>query len=349
MLRTKKILYLSVFFFTVLGICVLGRGDVISASAAVDTSSFDGTLIAGGMTFGMKIGVDGAIIVDVGSVVDGGKSPAAEAGLKRGDIITKADGRSVFGTHDLIAAIENGDEVELSYIRGGKESSAVVKPVKDSEGKRKIGVLIRDSAAGIGTVTYIEPETLIFAGLGHGICDAESGTLLPIAHGSVEEITVTGINQGKTGSPGEIRGSFSGKRIGKIIKNSDTGVYGVLTELPECSEARYEVASADEVADGTAYIRSTVSGEPELYEVKITRIGNGGQKNFAVKVTDKRLIDLTGGIVQGMSGSPIIQNDKIVGAVTHVLVGDPTSGYGIFIGNMLDDTQTVEFYEDSAA
>jgi len=343
MVKTKRILYLSAFSLAVLALCVFGGG---AARAASVGEKGDGTLIAGGMTFGMKIGVDGAIIVDIGE----GKSPAAEAGLKRGDVITKADGKPIFGTHDLIDAIENGgNEIELSFIRGGREHSAAVKPAKDSDGNRRIGVLIRDSAAGIGTVTYIEPETLMFAGLGHGICDAESGTLLPIAHGSVEQITVTGINPGKTGAPGEIRGSFLGKRIGKIIKNSDTGVYGVLTQIPEHCGDRYEVASADEVTDGTAYIRSTVGGEPELYEIKVSKIGSGGQKNFAVKVTDARLISLTGGIVQGMSGSPIIQNGKIIGAVTHVLVGDPTSGYGIFIGNMLNDTQTIGFYEDSAA
>ena len=349
MVKTEKTIYPTLFLIAALGVCLtLGTVGALGAEAQAELSG--DALIAGGMTFGMKIGVDGAVVVDVGKVGGTSKSPAADAGLKRGDIITKADGAAVYDTHDLIEAIENGgDKVTLSLVRGGKEITATVRPEKDEDGNRRIGVLIRDSAAGIGTVTYIDPDTLTFAGLGHGICDAESGTLLPIAHGSVEEITVTGINQGKTGSPGEIRGSFSGRRIGKILKNSETGVYGVLTQLPSDSDALYDVAEADEVRDGTAYIRSTVGGKAELYEIKITKIGDGGQKNFAVKVTDERLIDLTGGIVQGMSGSPIIQSGKLVGAITHVLVGDPTAGYGIFIGNMLGASQTAEFYEDSAA
>ena len=348
MTKGKRTIFVSLFVLTVLGICILKPPETALAASA-DASPRGELLIAGGMPFGMKINVGGCIVVGTDSVGDK-RSPAAEAGLRRGDIITHVDGAKVSSTRELVRAISSGgNEIEISFIRGGKERKTTARPVKDGDGGGKIGVLVRDSAAGIGTITFIEPKTLMFAGLGHGICDAENGAVLPITYGSVEEVDVTGINPGKSGAPGEIRGAFVGKRIGKIIQNDKTGVYGELYELPEYADALYPIASFDEITDGCAYIRSAVSGAPELYEIELVRIGSGEQKNFAVKVTDERLIEKTGGIVQGMSGSPIIQNGKLIGAVTHVLVTDPTAGYGIFIGNMMSGIAATDIYEDTAA
>jgi len=346
MVSTKKSIFVSLFVLTVLGICILTPP---TARAAAAESSPGEMLIAGGMPFGMKISVGGCIVAGTDSVGDK-KSPAAEAGLRRGDIITHVGKEKVNSTRELVRAVaESGSDILITFVRAGKERSVTVHPIKDGDGKEKIGILVRDSAAGIGTITFIEPKTLMFAGLGHGICDSESGTVLPVTYGSVEQIDLTGISPGKTGTPGEIRGVFVGKRIGKIIKNDKTGVYGELYELPAFADALYPMAAFDEIVDGKAYIRSAVSGAPELYEIELTRIGDGAQKNFAVKVTDERLISLTGGIVQGMSGSPIVQNGKLVGAVTHVLVTDPTAGYGIFIGNMVSGIILADIYEDSAA
>ena len=349
MLKAKSIKKLSLFTLAVVGICVLGASGATCDALPADVS-VGGELIAGGMPFGMKVNIDGAIVVETSDVEGAGKSPAAQAGIKRGDIIVAVNGKEVSSSKELIGAIEESEgEIDVSYQRAGRERTAKVVPALDANGKKRIGVLTRDSAAGIGTVTYIDPETLSFAGLGHGICDSESGAVLPIDYGSVEDVEITGINRGRSGSPGEMRGAFTGRRIGKITSNKETGVYGVLSELPEHSGDVYKVASADEVKDGQAYIRSCVGGSPELYEIEITRIGTGAQKNFAIKVTDARLTEMTGGIVQGMSGSPVIQNGKLIGAVTHVLVGDPTCGYGIFIENMTENSASGEIYEDSAA
>lgn len=346
MVSTKKSIFVSLFVLTVLGICIFKPPEATAAAAA---SAHGEMLIAGGMQFGMKINVGGCIVVGTDNVGDK-RSPAAEAGIRRGDIITHVDGGKVNSTRELVRAVSaGGDDVEITFLRGGKEKKVTVRRAKDGDGGGKIGVLVRDSAAGIGTVTYIEPKTLMFAGLGHGICDAESGTVLPVTYGSVEQIDITGVSPGKSGAPGEIRGAFVGKRIGKIIKNDKSGVYGEFYELPEYADALYPTASFDEITDGKAQLRSTICGAPELYDIEITRIGSGDQKNFAVKVTDARLIEKTGGIVQGMSGSPIIQNGKLIGAVTHVLVTDPTSGYGIFIGNMTGGLAASDIYEDTAA
>lgn len=347
MVKGKRTIFVSLFVLTVLGICILSP--VTAQAADAESARADGVLIAGGMPFGMKINVGGCIVAGTDSVGDR-RSPAAEAGLRRGDIITRVGETKVSSTRELIRAVSSGgDEIVITFIRAGKERSVTVRPIKDGDGKGKIGILVRDSAAGIGTVTFIEPKTLMFAGLGHGICDAESGTVLPVTYGSVERIDVTGITPGRPGAPGELRGVFVGKRMGKILKNDKTGVYGELYELPEYADALYPVASLNEITDGKAYIRSAVSGAPELYEIELTKIGGGEQKNFSVKVTDERLLALTGGIVQGMSGSPIIQNGKLVGAVTHVLVTDPTAGYGIFIGNMISGMIMTDVFEDSAA
>ena len=348
MLKAKSIKRLSLLALAMVGICVFGFGGAVRADAAAEKAGK--TLIVGGMPFGMKIVIDGAMVVGTADVDGAGKSPASISGLRRGDIIISVNGKDVSSSKELIAAVEDSSgDIDLSFIRGGREKTARVSLATDQNGNRRIGVLTRDSAAGIGTVTYIDPETLRFAGLGHGICDAESGAVLPISYGSVEDVEITGINHGRSGSPGELRGAFTGRRIGKIDKNSDTGVYGALSELPEFSDDKYETARSDEVENGRAYIRSSVGGSPELYEVEIERVGTGAQKNFTVKVTDKKLIDVTGGIVQGMSGSPVIQNGKLIGALTHVLVGEPTCGYGIFIENMLENAAAGEFYEDSAA
>ena len=347
MTKGKRTIFVSLFVLTVLGICILTPPTVLAAAA--DGTQSGEMLIAGGMPFGMKISVGGCIVAGTDSVGDK-KSPAAEAGLRRGDIITRVGGEKVSSARELVRAVaEGGPEIEITFVRAGKERSVTVRPIKDGDGREKIGILVRDSAAGIGTITFIDPKTLMFAGLGHGICDAESGTVLPVTYGSVEQIDLTGISPGKSGAPGEIRGVFVGRRIGKILHNDKTGVYGELYELPPFADALYPIASLDEIKDGKAYIRSAVSGAPELYEIELTRIGDGAQKNFAVKVTDGRLIALTGGIVQGMSGSPIIQNGKLIGAVTHVLVTDPTAGYGIFIGNMISGIILADIYEDSAA
>lgn len=295
-------------------------------------------LIAAGVPFGVKFHTDGVVVVGI----CGNCGPAADAGIKKGDVITAVDGKKVGSVGEFAEIIRNsnGAEVKLEYRSGGLERTATVQPIPDEFGEYKLGVWIKDSAAGIGTVTFIDPETKVFAGLGHGICDAESGALVPFAYGSAEEVALSGITPGRAGVPGELRGSFTGYKQGKLLKNTESGIYGVLSELPEgLSEELYPVGRSSEVKEGKAYIFTTVDGGGcQKYEIEISKIDKSGNgRNFSVRVTDKALLEKTGGIVQGMSGSPIIQNGKIIGAVTHVLVSNPTEGYGIFIENMLSE------------
>ena len=188
-------------------------------------------------------------------------------------------------------------------------------------------------------MTYIVPSTGAFGGLGHGICDGESGTLVSMTRGVVSDVTVSGVQKGVSGKPGELKGYFGAEKTGTLLKNTDCGVFGVFSHIPTCSPMQaLPIATPAEVKEGEAYIFCTLDGgKPCKYSVNISQIDRSatGPKCFTVKVTDPALIAKTGGIVQGMSGSPIVQNGKLIGAVTHVLINDPTTGYGIFITNML--------------
>lgn len=308
-----------------------------SVSAAGRASSEEPFLIAAGIPFGVKFHTDGIVVVGI----PGGAGPLAEAGLKKGDVITAVDGKRITSVSEFAALVREseGHTMKLEYKSGALCRLAEVSPRIDENGEYKLGVWIKDSAAGIGTVTYIHTKNLTFAGLGHGICDGESGALVPFSYGTAEDVTLLGVVKGGAGTPGELRGSFTGTKMGKLLKNCETGIYGVLTAIPEdLSDSCYPVGHMDEVTEGVAYIFTTVDGEGRgCYEIEITRIDkNTSGKNFSVRVTDPVLLEKTGGIVQGMSGSPIIQNGKLIGAVTHVLVSDATEGYGIFIENMLD-------------
>ncbi len=302
-------------------------------------------LYPGGMPFGVKFFTEGVLVVGFSDVVtkNGKINPAYDAGLRTKDVITKIDGKKIESLDTLISAIETGGgkDLTITYLRDGKEYSTTVKPALSSEeNKYKTGMWIRDSGAGIGTVTFIDPRTCEFAGLGHGICDVDTGELMPISRGSVMNVTINGISKGISGTPGELKGYFGADKIGTLQGNTDCGVFGAFSSLPEnIPEDALPIALSDEITTGPAYIWCTLSNNKVCkYSVEITAINKRASdtKNFSVKVTDPALIAESGGIVQGMSGSPIIQNGKIIGAVTHVLINDPTSGYGIFIENMLE-------------
>lgn len=345
MTKIKKLatVFLTAVFFTVIIInfsaaYALSENDTEVSSAA---ASGEKLLIAAGVPFGVRLHTDGVIVVNLTAVGTGenAKYPSREAGLHKGDVIISVNGERIGSAKALCDTVGKSEGRELSFTvkREGKEKNISVCPQKDGE-VYKIGVLVRDNAAGIGTVTFIDPATGMFAGLGHGICDSETGELIPISYGSCEDVTLTDIIKGKSGAPGELRGFFSGKKTGKIIGNSFAGVFGALSSVPiELSAEQFPACGRGYAHNGKAYIYTTVDGEGrQKYEVSISAIDEGGaQKNFIVEVTDETLLSKTGGIVQGMSGSPIIQDGKLIGAVTHVLVGDPSRGYGIFIENML--------------
>ncbi len=319
---------------------------VAARSANVDYGSLK--LYVGGIPFGVKFMTDGVTVTGLADVKTerGSVCPAKDAGLRQDDIILKINNETVADAAHISSVAENGGgaPIKLVYSRDGKQTSTTLTPAycKD-EGKYKTGMYVRDSGAGIGTVTYIVPQTLSFGGLGHGICDSQSGKLVSMQRGSVVGVTISGVVKGISGTPGEVRGYFSSGKTGTLLQNTDCGVFGAFASLPSgLASEPIAVGTRNELKAGKAYIYSTVEGTtPQKYEIEISNIQLDSMTNkcFTVKVTDQALIQKTGGIIQGMSGSPIIQNGKLVGAVTHVLINDPTTGYGIFIENMLTSVQ----------
>ena len=315
----------------------------LSVGASAKSSGENEKLIVGGVPFGVKFNTQGVVVISTEEVITsrGAKTPAADAGLRAKDIIIEANGKGINSVSALSGICESslGSPVNITYIRDGKEYKAKITPAySKNESRYLLGMNVKDSGAGLGTVTYIIPDTLEFAGLGHGICDSESGKLVPMSRGLVTDVTVSGIKKGVAGAPGEIKGYFGSSKKGTLYKNTECGVYGMFTDMPEgVGEAMY-IGKRNELHDGEAYIICTLDGSgPKKYSVEISNIDREatGSKCFTIKIKDKNLINLTGGIVQGMSGSPVIQDGKLVGAVTHVLINDPTTGYGIFIENML--------------
>ena len=330
------------FFSKILSIFIIAAA--VLCSAVPVFASLDKVSV-GGMPFGVKFLSDGIVIVGFTDVEtsSGTETPAYDAGLRINDVITHVNGSPVKTTAELIDKIENcTSPLEITYTRGGKESTAKFTPALSSnDGKKKSGMWIRDTTAGIGTVTFIDTETGSFAGLGHGICDPSSGNIIKMERGTVVDVQISGIKKGVEGQPGELKGYFTSDRSGVLLGNTETGVYGVFSDIPTdlIPDKEIELAERSEVSEGDAYIWCTLDdGEPQKYSIKIEDVCTDSTDNrcFTVKVTDKSLLEKTGGIVQGMSGSPIIQNGKLVGAVTHVLVNDPTAGYGIFIDSMID-------------
>lgn len=327
---------------------IIHKGAIAAVLAAVMvaftvTVSAAGNLCAGGMPFGVRFQTDGVIVAGLEDVATdkGGVCPAKDAGIKAGDLITAANGKKVSSADEIVGLISGcgGKEIRLTYRRGGEEKTARLTPVADKKGAFRAGMWVRDSAAGIGTVTFYDPDTGDFAGLGHGICDSESGELIPLVTGRVTDVSLFGIERGVAGTPGELKGYFGSKIIGNICKNSATGVYGTLSKLPAGGEA-IEIATRGEIKAGEAVIRCTLAdGDMRDYSAVISEINRRSRdnKSFIITVTDPALIERTGGIVQGMSGSPIIQDGRLVGAVTHVMINDPSRGYGIFIENMIEN------------
>ena len=331
---------------------VMSKPDVTSGSSYATLTKDElksMRLYPGGPPFGVKFMTEGVLIVGFCDVdtASGRTNPSSAAGLSVGDRIIAVNGNRICGLGELSRIVESsgGKSISLTYRRGGNEHTATLTPAYSlSEGCYKTGAYVKDNGAGIGTVTYIVPNSLEFGGLGHGICESDGGKLVPISRGAVVNVGIDGVKKGKSGTPGELRGHFKSGKSGSLLQNTDCGVFGVLATLPEglpC-EPLY-LGLRDEVKEGRAYIWSTLEGStPKRYEIEISNIDRSAAagKCFSVKVTDKALIDASGGIVQGMSGSPIIQNGKLIGAVTHVMINDPTAGYGIFIDNMLAAANT---------
>lgn len=305
------------------------------------------TLIAGGNPFGIKLLMEGVMVTGMGDIDS--VCPAEDAGIETGDIITLADNQPVMSNSALQSIINNskGKSVELSVKRGGEVFNVDLKPVYcKKSGTWKGGMWVRDSIAGIGTMTFIDKATGRFAGLGHPVCDSTTGELIPIHSGEAVPVVITDMKKGSAGIPGELHGEFTRLPVyGTLTQNSDSGVFGSLSDLSSqilCGDAQeYKMGYRQDITTGEAYILTTVSGsEPEKYSIEIEQIDYNSKestKNMIIRITDEELLKTSGGIVQGMSGSPVIQNGKLIGAVTHVFVADPTRGYAIFAENMFEN------------
>ena len=290
-------------------------------------------LIPGGDVFGVKVKETSVTVKDAKD----------NSVLKRGDKIISINDIQIKEADDVTSALSecHGGTVKIVILRGGEKMTVTAVP-KYEDGRYKLGVTLRSSACGIGTVTFIDPETNSFGGLGHGICDPQTKIPVEIESGEVCGVVLGGINRGEVGKPGELSGVLNKKHLGEICKNDECGIFGKLDDASQYTSKPIPVGSRVDLKLGEAEIISTVkNGRKATYKIEITEIDESseGSKSFKIKVTDPTLIALTGGIVRGMSGSPIIQNGKLVGAVTHVMVANPTEGYGIFIENMLNAAQ----------
>ncbi len=299
-------------------------------------------LIPSGEPFGLKMLTDGVIVTDYGSVKSLSKqlSPAKEGGILIGDIIIEVNGEEVCTGNQLTKAVQkNSHSTSLKVIRENERITINVTPLKSSvDGLYKLGIWTRDSCAGIGTLTYYDPQNNSYGGLGHSVCDSNTGELLPLLSGEKVPVYINSIIKGANGSPGELCGTFvSSSSNGNILLNTECGVFGITDKISK--NADLPLAFKQEIEIGEAEIMTTVEGmTPKSYKIVIEKVNYNGTstKNMVIRVTDSELLSKTGGIVQGMSGSPIIQNGKIVGAVTHVFVNDVTRGYGIFAENMYE-------------
>lgn len=302
------------------------------------------TVLVSGAPFGVKMFSDGALVVAFSDqyTAFGTENPAKEAGLRLGDLIVSANGQPVRSNGELSAAVTAaaGQPMELVYLRDGARHTTTLTPVADRDtGAWRAGVWVRDSSAGIGTLTFTDPERGTFAGLGHAVSDSDTGAELTLLSGEIVPVCILAVQKGTAGLPGELKGEFAGTALGTVRANDTTGVYGTLSGAAGDGTAM-PVANVQEVEAGEAEILTTLSGtEPQRYTVRIERVNMTAadpNRNLLLRVTDERLLGAAGGIVQGMSGSPIVQNGRLVGAVTHVLINDPTRGYGIFAATMLE-------------
>lgn len=311
------------------------------------------TVVPLGNAIGMKLYTKGVLVVGMSQIETDNnekKKPYENSGIEQGDTILEVNNNAVENTEDLIKEVEKseGNTINIKYLRNEKTMQADITPVK-SKNTYKIGLWVRDAAAGVGTLTFYEPKTNLFMALGHGISDIDTEEIVNIANGELVTANIVSITKGRKGYPGEIRGTIEqGKTIGTIYKNTNFGVYGTVKNknyLEADLTKEIEVATRNEIKEGTAQIICQLENSSKKeYDIEIERIytnNNQNNKSMLIKITDKELLEKTGGIIQGMSGAPIIQQGKFIGAVTNVLVNDPTQGYGVFADIMIKEMRSI--------
>lgn len=318
---------------------------IIPFSAAAQSCD-DHLLIPMGNTVGIKMESEGVIVIGLSEVNNGEltSAPAARAGIRAGDIITQLNSKKIRSVEDFREAVDKNGKKELTVrvIRDGKQRQLTLLPAVNEKGKPELGIWLRDGIVGIGTITFLDPENGTFGALGHSVNDIDTGIMLPLRSGSIMSSSILSVKKGSAGKPGELQGNFDLlSSIGNLHANTNCGIFGTFEKAAKLNPRQpIPAGKRSELKTGEATILSNINGTSvEEYEIEISRIypnGSAGTRDIMITVSDPDLLEATGGIVQGMSGSPIIQNGKLVGAVTHVLINDPTRGYGISIENMLE-------------
>lgn len=308
-----------------------------------------------GNLIGVKLYTSGVLVVGM-SEIEGDNNqkykPYLNSGIEEGDMIVEMNNKKIENTDELVDVVSksNGQEIQIKYVRNEEVITTSIAPIKNEANEYKLGLWVRDAAAGVGTLTFYEPTTGSFAALGHGIVDVDTGGILNIANGELVTSKLISIQKGEKNNPGEIKGSIdSGVTIGEIEKNTNFGVFGLVSNrgnLDLKKSKEYDVALRSEIKTGEAEIICELEeGKKETYKIEIEKIytsNNYDNKSMLIKITDERLLEKTGGIIQGMSGAPIIQNGKFIGAITNVLVSDPTTGYAIFGDLMIKQMRNVQ-------
>ena len=314
---------------------------VISLFIPINALAYSSKIVVGGDTVGIKLNTEGILVV--GSYDINGHNPLVETGLKSGDVINQINNNKVNKVEEMVDIIKNCncDNLDIKYKRG-KELKKTNLPLYLSDNSMRTGLYVKDSISGIGTLTYIDPNTKLFGVLGHEIVDSTTGEIIDIDSGTIFNSKVTGITKSERGIPGEKNAILYNEKVeGKIFENTNKGLFGKYTSSIDTSKL-YKVASIKDIKLGSARILTVLDGtEVGQFSINILKVSETSEnlKNIEFEVTDKKLLEKSNGIVQGMSGSPIIQDDFIVGAVTHVFVEDPHKGYGILITNMLEEAE----------
>ena len=308
-----------------------------------------------GNLIGAKLYTSGVLVVGMSEIQGDDQQkhkPYEGSGIEEGDMIVEMDSKKIANTDELVETVNSskGKVIQIKYVRNDETITTSIQPIKSEDNEYKLGLWVRDAAAGVGTLTFYEPSTGKFAALGHGIVDVDTGDIINIANGELVTSNLVAIKKGEKGTPGEIKGSIdSGVTIGNISKNTNFGVFGLVSNKNNLNlngAKEYEVALRSEIQTGEAEIICELeNGKKEKYKIEISKIytsNNYDNKSMMIKITDERLLQKTGGIIQGMSGAPVIQNGKFIGAVTNVLVNDPTQGYAIFADMMIKQIRSVD-------
>lgn len=347
----KKILFLFILIFLYMFVLTRGYYPETIAVKGEEVKISDIQVIPLGEVAGIKLYTSGVLVVGTSSIegADGQEyKPYENVDIQEGDAITSINNLIINNTEELIDAINlyEGQQISVKYLRNNQEKECKITPVKDKQGTYKIGLWVRDSAAGVGTITFYSEDTQTFAALGHAITDIDTGDIIQTSSGEIDNVQIVSLIKGKEEQPGKIQGTIKQNSIiGSIYKNTPYGIYGIIKNQENINidnSKKMYVATRQEINLGEAKILSNIDGQLKEYKIEIQRTylnNNYDNKSMVIKVVDDELLNKTGGIIQGMSGSPIIQNGKFCGAITHVFVKDPSIGYAVFADRMLSELE----------